>query len=109
MVKMTNAQAARLGYLAGKGAPFKSILADPQIGARGAQGLRNASTRWRLPMNGGNALPDENAGTLAVPIPPADRLTLEDAAAARGLSPESFAADLLHLVASEGFDRRGDG
>ena len=52
-------------------------------------------------MNGGDALPDENAGTLAVPIPPADMTIIQDAAAARGLSAESFAADLLHLVASE--------
>jgi hypothetical protein len=140
MVKWTPPAAARLGYLAGKGTPFKSILQDDQLGSRSAQSIRNASTRWGLPMNGRAATvpvanadheaigrarkklesswavpktkkhvgsdgrtcsAEENAGTLAVPIPPRDLPILEDAAAARGLSTASFAATLLHTITRE--------
>jgi hypothetical protein len=85
MQKWTPKQAARFGYLAGKGASLDTVRADPILRGRSAQSFSHASTRWHIPVNGAAATAD--AATLAVPIPPADLPVLEDAAAARGLSP----------------------
>jgi hypothetical protein len=41
------------------------------------------------------------APLLSIPLPPADQKILEQAAAARGLSMASFAASLIHAIASE--------
>ena len=110
----TPKRAARLGWLAGRGASLRSVLQDAEIGAVTARSLRQAATRWhiefgrgargRLRHHAANHGPqDAGRGNspLAIPIPPGDQEILEQAAAARGLSVASFAADLLHVIASQ--------
>ena len=88
--------AARLGWLAGRGASLDVIRADRWIGGnRTTQAIHRAAARWRLPLGA----PEPDA--LAVHIPPRDREVLEQAAAARGLSVASFAATLLHVISRE--------
>jgi hypothetical protein len=104
MQKWTPKQAARFGYLAGRGASIDTVQADPMLGGRSKQSYSHAATSWRLKFSGA-AEPKDNApeddATLAVPIPPADLPVLEAAAAARGLSVESFTATMIHTIASE--------
>ena len=91
----TPKRAARLGWLAGRGASIESVLRDRLIGAESRQSLRHVATRWGLRF--GRA----EAPMLSIPIPPADQEILEQAAAARGLSTASFAATLIHTIARE--------
>jgi hypothetical protein len=82
MVKWTLRRAARLGFLAGRGASIETILNDRQLGAqRTAQSIKCVATRWHLPVKNG-ALTDDGA-VLTVHVAPADREMLEQAAAAR--------------------------
>ena len=92
----TPKRAARLGWLAGRGASLRSVLQDAEIGAVTARSLRQAATRWHIEQDAGRG-----NSPLAIPIPPGDQEILEQAAAARGLSVASFAADLLHVIASQ--------
>ena len=99
MNRWTPKQAARLGFLAGRGASLDAVRSDPLLRGRSEQSLCHAATAWRLKFGAGGAPKDD--ATLVVPIPPADLPVLEDAAAARGLSPASFAATLLHTITSQ--------
>jgi hypothetical protein len=94
-MRWTPARAARLGYLAGRGVSMESVLRDRRIGAKSVQALRGIATRWGLHF-GSAAAP-----LLSIPLPPGDQEILEQAAAARGLSTASFAASLIHTIASE--------
>jgi hypothetical protein len=73
-----------------------------EIGAASAQSLRHVATRWGIKFGRDVAPADVEVNRpLAIPIPPADQEILEQAAAARGLSTASFAATLIHVIASE--------
>jgi hypothetical protein len=84
---------------------MESVLRDRRLGARSEQQLRCIATRWGLAFGGNGAsvapLTASSSSSLAVPVPPADREILEQAAQERGLSTASFAADLLHVIASQ--------
>ena len=91
----TPKRAARLGWLAGRGVSMESVLRDRRVGAKSEQSLRHVATRWGLHF-GSDAPPP-----LSIPLPPGDQEILEQAAAVRGLSTASFAATLIHTIASE--------
>jgi hypothetical protein len=102
-MRWTPARAARLGYLAGRGASLHAVLQDMGIGAAGAQSLRNVATRWglRFGREARSGPQDAEAPLLSVPLPSADREALAQAAAARGLSVASFVATLVHTITAE--------
>jgi hypothetical protein len=97
MQRWTPKAAARLGFLAGKGASFDMIMADRLIRSRSAQSVSKTATQWKLPLGSGGA----PAPTLAVPVTARDEEALQAAAAARGLSPASFVATLVHIAVCE--------
>ena len=101
-MRWTPARAARLGYLAGRGASLRTVLEDMEIGAASTQSLRHVATRWGLRF-GRDEPPKKSSAppALAIPIPSGDQALLAEAAAARGLSVASFAASLLHVAVAE--------
>jgi hypothetical protein len=96
-MEWTPKRAARLGWLAGRGASMAAVMRDRRINAKSEQQLRGIATRWGLAFSDDNKSPQP----LSVPIPPADQEILEAAAADRGLSAASFAATLIHTIARE--------
>ena len=91
-------KAARLGWLAARGASLDDIRADRWIGGnRTPQSIHRATVRWHVPISTSEPMAD----VLAVHVPPRDREVLEQAAATRGLSVASFAATLIHTIARE--------
>ncbi len=99
LMAWTPKRAARLGWLAGRGMSMESVLRDRQVGAISEQSLRHTATRWGLHF--GNVEAPAKAPLLSIPVPPGDQEILDQAAAARGLSTASFAATLIHVIASE--------
>ena len=95
MHRWTPREAARLGFLAGRGASFRSVLRDQTVAARGEHSVRRAARSWGL------AFGNSNDASLSIPIPPDDREILQAAAAERGLSVASFTANLVHTIESE--------
>jgi hypothetical protein len=102
-MRWTPARAARLGYLAGRGASLHTVLKDMEIGAASAQSLRYVATRWNLKFGREvrSGPQDAEAPPLAIPLPPGDLEVLEMAAQARGLSVASFTATLLCTLTRE--------
>jgi hypothetical protein len=99
MHRWTPARAARLGFLAGKGASIDVVRADPMFRSRSEQSLAHASTRWHISFGSGGAPPKADA--LAVHVSERDLEILEAAAHERGLSVASFTATMIHIAAAE--------
>jgi hypothetical protein len=93
MTRWTPGRAARLGYLAGRGASARAIVADDKIGARSERAVRMAVSRWGLTLG---------AGAFAVPLTADDREALRNAADDRGVTPDALAALILRLVCRDG-------
>lgn len=93
MARWTLERAARLGYLAGRGASAASILEDETVGAVSERAIRCAASRWGVALGTGAAF--------SVPLSLDDRRVLEDAADARGISTSALATAILHVVAEQ--------
>jgi hypothetical protein len=92
-------QAARLGFLAGRGSSLDALRSDPLLRGRSEQSLCHAATQWRVKFGSGGAPKDD--AMLSIHVTPTDREVLEQAAAERGLSTASFTASLVHVITSE--------
>jgi hypothetical protein len=75
MDRWTLKQAARFGWLAGKGASIDVVRADPMFRSRSEQSLAHASTRWHISFGSGGAPPKADA--LAVHVSERDLEILE--------------------------------
>jgi hypothetical protein len=86
----TPKQAARVGYLAGRGYPAEIIATDSAIGPRTRGSIQHVITRWRLRSGGG-----------AIALSDAVLTGLAKAACSRRVSVEALALQVLHRAVDD--------